>query len=68
MGDMMSQASMTRSVGSSLLTVSDLEEDLRAASIFLSSKRTSSVFTDDDSIDDLSTSFADLDNCWDHHR
>ena len=33
-------------MGSSLLTVSDLEEDLRAASAFLSNKRTSSVFTD----------------------
>lgn len=46
----------TRSIGSSLLTVSDLEEDLRAASAFLSStshKRTSSVFTD--STDDLSS-------------
>ncbi len=50
-----------RSLGSSsLLTVSDLEEDLRAASAFLSSastsgagKRTSSVFTD--SMDDLSS-------------
>ena len=46
---------MTRSMGSSLLTVSDLEEDLRAASAFLSSnhKRTSSIFTD--SNDDLSS-------------
>ncbi len=45
----------TRSMGSSLLTVSDLEEDLRAASAFLSSshKRTSSIFTD--SNDDLSS-------------
>ena len=45
----------TRSMGSSLLTVSDLEEDLRAASAFLSStnKRTSSIFTD--STDDLSS-------------
>ena len=45
----------TRSIGSSLLTVSDLEEDLRAASAFLSStnKRTSSIFTD--STDDLSS-------------
>ena len=42
-------------MGSSLLTVSDLEEDLRAASAFLSSnhKRTSSIFTD--STDDLSS-------------
>ena len=55
-------SSSARSVGSSLLTVSDLEEDLRAASIFLSSKRTSSIFTDD-SIDDIS-SLADFDN-WD---
>jgi hypothetical protein len=48
-------ASATRSMGSSLLTVSDLEEDLRAASAFLSSthKRTSSIFTD--STDDLSS-------------
>ena len=53
-------SSSARSVGSSLLTVSDLEEDLRAASIFLSSKRTSSIFTDD-SVDDLS-SMADFDN------
>lgn len=42
-----------RSIGSSLLTVSDLEEDLRAASVLLSNKRTSSVFTD--SLDDLSS-------------
>ena len=55
-------SSSARSAGSSLLTVSDLEEDLRAASIFLSSKRTSSIFTDD-SVDDLS-SLADLDS-WD---
>lgn len=56
-----SELSSTRSLGSSLLTVSDLEEDLRAASLFLSSsastsgatKRTSSVFTD--SNDDLSS-------------
>lgn len=54
-------SSSARSVGSSLLTVSDLEEDLRAASIFLSSKRTSSVFTDD-SIDDFS--LADFET-WD---
>ena len=32
-------ASATRSMGSSLLTVSDLEEDLRAASAFLSSNK-----------------------------
>ena len=44
--------SPARSLGSSLLTVSDLEEDLRAASAFLSNQRTSSVFTD--SNDDLS--------------
>lgn len=43
--------SSTRSLGSSLLTVSDLEEDLRAASAYL--KRTSSVFTD--STDDLAS-------------
>jgi hypothetical protein len=55
-----SELSSTRSLGSSLLTVSDLEEDLRAASAFLSSastsgatKRTSSIFTD--STDDLSS-------------
>jgi len=36
----------SRSIASSLLTVSDLEEDLRAASAFLSNKRTSSVLTD----------------------
>ena len=47
-----------RSVGSSLLTVSDLEEDLRAASAFLSNKRTSSVFTD--SLDDLSSGLDDI--------
>ncbi len=47
-----------RSLGSSLLTVSDLEEDLWAASAFLSGNgkqqhhRTSSIFTDD-SADDL---------------
>ena len=34
-------------------SVSDLEEDLRAASAFLSTKRSSSVFTD--SLDDLSS-------------
>ena len=33
--------------------MSDLEEDLRAASAFLSTKRSSSVFTD--SLDDLSS-------------
>jgi hypothetical protein len=55
-------SSSARSARSSLLTVSDLEEDLRAASIFLSSKRTSSVFTDD-SVEDLS-SLADFDS-WD---
>ena len=62
-----SELSSTRSLGSSLLTVSDLEEDLRAASVFLSSsastsgatKRTSSVFTD--STDDLSS----LAGAWD---
>ena len=62
-----SELSSTRSLGSSLLTVSDLEEDLRAASVFLSSsastsgatKRTSSVFTD--STDDLSS----LAGTWD---
>ena len=48
----------TRSIGSSLLTVSDLEEDLRAASAFLSNKRTSSVFTD--SLDDLSSGLDDI--------
>ncbi|CAB4066670.1 TESK2 [Lepeophtheirus salmonis] len=51
----------TRSVGSSLLTVSDLEEDLRAASLFLSNngnnKRASSIFTD--STDDDLSSLAD---------
>eukprot|EP00094_Tigriopus_californicus_P000715 TCALIF_00693-PA protein Name:"Similar to TESK2 Dual specificity testis-specific protein kinase 2 (Homo sapiens)" AED:0.06 eAED:0.06 QI:0/0.85/0.75/1/0.57/0.62/8/591/927 len=46
-----SALSSTRSLGSSLLTVSDLEEDLRAASAYL--KRTSSVFTD--STDDLAS-------------
>lgn len=49
-----------RSLGSSLLTVSDLEEDLRAASAFLSNKRTSSVFTD--SLDDLSSRLDDISN------
>ena len=53
-GGMMSN----RSIGSSLLTVSDLEEDLRAASAFLSSKRTSSIFTD--SLDDLSSRLDDI--------
>jgi len=48
----------SRSVASSLLTVSDLEEDLRAASAFLSNKRTSSVFTD--SLDDLSCGLDDI--------
>ena len=48
----------SRSIASSLLTVSDLEEDLRAASAFLSNKRTSSVFTD--SLDDLSFGLDDL--------
>eukprot|EP00092_Neocalanus_flemingeri_P006358 GFUD01006844.1.p1 GENE.GFUD01006844.1~~GFUD01006844.1.p1 ORF type:complete len:809 (+),score=174.80 GFUD01006844.1:161-2587(+) len=47
-----------RSIGSSLLTVSDLEEDLRAASALLSKKRTSSVFTD--SLDDLSYRLDDI--------
>jgi len=50
----------SRSICSSLLTVSDLEEDLRAASAFLSKKRTSSVFTD--SIDDLSSRLDDISN------
>ena len=54
---MLSYSNSARSIGSSLMTVSDLEEDLRAASLFLSSKRTSSVFTD--SMEDLS-SFNDL--------
>merc|ERR1712029_34045 len=48
----------SRSIASSLLTVSDLEEDLRAASAFLSHKRTSSVFTD--SLDDLSSGLDDI--------
>ena len=48
----------SRSIGSSLLTVSDLEEDLRAASAFLSNRRTSSVFND--SLDDLSSGLDDL--------
>ena len=50
---LLSYSNSAKSIGSSLLTVSDLEEDLRAASLFLSSKRTSSVFTD--SMDDLSS-------------
>jgi len=51
----------SRSICSSLLTVSDLEEDLRAASAFLyANKRTSSVFTD--SIDDLSSRLDDISN------
>ena len=50
---MLSYSNSARSIGSSLMTVSDLEEDLRAASLFLSSKRTSSVFTD--SMEDLSS-------------
>ena len=49
-----------RSICSSLLTVSDLEEDLRVASAFLTKKRTSSVFTD--SIDDLSSRLDDISN------
>jgi len=53
-----SSLSHTRSVCSSLLTVSDLEEDLRAASALLSTKRSSSVFTD--SLDDLSSGLDDL--------
>ena len=48
----------SRSVASSLLTVSDLEEDLRAASAFLYNKRSSSVFTD--SLDDLSYGLDDI--------
>ena len=47
-----------RSLGSSLLTVSDLEEDLRAASAFLSQKRSSSIFSE--SLDDLSYRLDDL--------
>ena len=47
-----------RSIGSSLLTVSDLEEDLWAASALLSNKRTSSVFTE--SLDDLSFRLDDI--------
>jgi len=47
-----------RSIGSSLLTVSDLEEDLRLASAFPSSKKTSSIFTD--SLDDLSSRLDDI--------
>ena len=50
--DWMAEGGMSsRSIASSLLTVSDLEEDLRAASAFLSTKRTSSVLTD--SLEDL---------------
>jgi len=52
--------SSTRSICSSLLTVSDLEEDLRMASQFLAKKRSSSVFTD--SLEDLSTRLDDLSN------
>jgi len=54
-GDWISEGGMmsSRSMCSSLLTVSDLEEDLRAASAFLSNKRTSSVFSN--SLDDLSS-------------
>jgi len=47
-----------RSLGSSLLTVSDLEEDLRAASAFLSQKRSSSIFSE--SLDDLSYRLDDI--------
>jgi len=59
-GDWISESGMmsNRSIGSSLLTVSDLEEDLRLASAFLSSKRTSSIFTD--SLDDLSSRLDDI--------
>ena len=60
-------APATRSMGSSLLTVSDLEEDLRAASAFLSSnnpKRTSSIFTD--STDDLSSLAEDFQSDQNH--
>jgi len=56
--DWLPGALSTRSIASSLLTVSDLEEDLRAASAFLSTKRTSSVFTD--SLDDLSSRLDDI--------
>merc|ERR1712179_601531 len=48
----------SRSIGSSLLTVSDLEEDLRAASAFLSQKRSSSIFSE--SLDDLSYRLDDI--------
>ena len=48
----------SRSLASSLLTVSDLEEDLRAASAFLTNKRSSSVFTD--SLDDLCSGLDDI--------
>jgi len=47
-----------KSIGSSLLTVSDLEEDLRAASALLAGKRTSSIFTD--SLDDISARLDDI--------
>jgi len=56
--DWLPGALSTRSLASSLLTVSDLEEDLRAASAFLSTKRSSSVFTD--SLDDLSSRLDDI--------
>merc|ERR1719225_1783319 len=56
--DWLPGALSTRSIASSLLTVSDLEEDLRLASAFLSSKRTSSIFTD--SLDDLSSRLDDI--------
>jgi len=57
--DWMFEGAMSnRSIGSSLLTVSDLEEDLRMASVFLTNKRTSSVFTD--SLDDLSSRLDDI--------
>merc|ERR1719232_1075400 len=49
-----------KSIGSSLLTVSDLEEDLRAASALLSRKRTSSVFSD--SLEDISARLDDISN------
>jgi hypothetical protein len=53
--------SSTRSLGSSLLTVSDLEEDLRGAAAFLAHNRASSVFTD--SNEDLAEDLADA-NLW----
>merc|ERR1719341_2689195 len=56
--DWLPGALSSRSLASSLLTVSDLEEDLRAASAFLSTKRSSSVFTD--SLDDLSSRLDDI--------